>query len=253
MQGAKGDKGDPGVKGDKGDKGDPGVQGAKGDKGDQGVQGAKGDKGDPGVKGDNGDKGEQGAKGDKGDQGVQGAKSDKGDQGVQGVKGDKGDKGDPGTISGDIDMRGYRLTGLPSPTQDTDAATKKWVKDDFPTKQEVIGGFTMTGSLNLGNNEIYGVNDPITNKSAANKQYVDNKKEYFKDQSTTTSSIDLSKVLNSAGFFDDVSFHSGAYCQDIDTASPLNAIVNKSSLENGGLIGAGGFIPTLQIKSISEA
>ena len=43
-----------------------------------------------------------------------------------------------------------------------------------------------------------------------------------------------------------VSFHSGAYCQDIDAASPLNAIVNKNSLENGGLIGAGGFIPTLQ-------
>ena len=59
----KGDKGDPGAKGDKGDKGDPGIKGDKGDKGDTGARG---------LKGDTGAKGDQGAKGDKGDTGATG-------------------------------------------------------------------------------------------------------------------------------------------------------------------------------------
>ena len=142
-------------------------------------------------------------------------------------------------------MSGHRLTGLPTPLNNSDAATKKWVTDDFPTKQNVLGGFTMTGSLSLGNNEIYGVNDPVTNKSAANNQYVDNKKAFFIDGSTTTESIDLRRVLNSTGFFCDVTFHSGAFCQDIDCSSSLNTILNKGSLVNGGLIGKNSFTPTL--------
>ncbi|MBF0713662.1 InlB B-repeat-containing protein [Gemella sp. GH3] len=77
----------------KGDKGDPGEKGDKGDKGDLGD---KGDKGDPGEKGDKGDKGDPGEKGDKGDKGDPGEKGDKGDKGDPGEKGDKGDKGDPG-------------------------------------------------------------------------------------------------------------------------------------------------------------
>ena len=49
-------------------------------------------------------------------------------------------------------------------------------------------------------------------------------------------------MLNSTGFFNDVTFHSGAYCHDIDSSSSLNATVNKNSLVNGGFIGAGGLI-----------
>ena len=66
------------------------LQGAKGDKGDpgeQGLPGEKGDKGDPGEKGDPGADGAQGPKGDKGDTGA---------QGLQGEKGEKGDTGAPG-------------------------------------------------------------------------------------------------------------------------------------------------------------
>ncbi len=36
-------------------------------------------------------------------------------------------------------------------------------------------GFTMTGDINMDNNKITKVADPITPKSATNKNYIDNK------------------------------------------------------------------------------
>ena len=82
-----------------------------------------------------------------------------------------------GAMVGDIDMGGYEIKNmLRTPTSDHSAVTKKWVSDEFPTKQEVLGGFTLTGSLNLSGNEIYGLPDtPTTDNSAASKKYVDSK------------------------------------------------------------------------------
>ncbi len=82
-----------------------------------------------------------------------------------------------GTMVGDVDMGGYEIKNmLRTPTTDFSAVTKKWVSDEFPTKQEVLGGFTLTGALNLSGNEIYGLPDtPTTDNSAASKKYVDSK------------------------------------------------------------------------------
>ena len=82
-----------------------------------------------------------------------------------------------GTMVGKIDMGGYEITNmLRTPTTDLSAVTKKWVTDEFPTKQEVLGGFTLTGSLDLSGNEIYGLPDvPTTDNSATSKKYVDSK------------------------------------------------------------------------------
>ena len=82
-----------------------------------------------------------------------------------------------GAMVGDIDMGGYEIKNmLRTPTTDLSAVTKKWVSDEFPTKQEVLGGFTLSGSLNLSGNEIYGLpNTPTTDNSAASKKYVDSK------------------------------------------------------------------------------
>ena len=68
-----GAKGDTGPQGPKGDTGDPGPQGPKGDTGDTGPQGPKGDTGDPGPQGPKGDTGDPGPKGDTGDPGPQGS------------------------------------------------------------------------------------------------------------------------------------------------------------------------------------
>ncbi len=82
-----------------------------------------------------------------------------------------------GTMVGNVDMGGHEITNmLRTPTTDLSAVTKKWVSDEFPTKQEVLGGFTLSGALNLSGNEIYGLPDvPTTDNSAASKKYVDSK------------------------------------------------------------------------------
>ena len=82
-----------------------------------------------------------------------------------------------GAMVGDIDMGGFEIKNmLRTPTSDLSAVTKKWVSDEFPTKQEVLGGFTLTGALNLSGNEVYGLPDvPTTDNSAASKKYVDSK------------------------------------------------------------------------------
>ena len=275
-QGLKGDQGDTGKKGEKGDQGLQGPQGPKGDgtgdQGPQGPQGPKGDQGDQGPEGPQGSEGPQGPKGDignrgpKGDQGDQGPKGDQGDQGPkgqtgpsgtrgpQGPKGDTGQRGPQGpagtfggTVATDVNMAGHKLYGLPSPTQDSEAATKKWVTDDFPTKTQILDGFTMKGPLDMGSHKIYGVHSPTNDKDAANKKYVDDNSSssVFKDGSTTTNQLDIRRVLSSIGIIEDVTFHSGAYSQDVTSASPQSSVLNKNSLQNGGLVGLNSLIPTL--------
>lgn len=114
MQGAKGDKGDPGEQGPKGEPGDTGPAGANGTDGitpsigkngnwylgttDTGKpsRGEKGDKGDPGAKGDPGEqgtKGETGAPGPKGETGAPGEQGPKGETGSTGPQGPQGPAG----------------------------------------------------------------------------------------------------------------------------------------------------------------
>ena len=232
-----------GPQGPKGDKGDPGPQGPKGDIGNRGP---KGDQGDQGPKGDQGDRGPVGQTGPSGTRGVQGPKGDTGQRGPAGPAGTFG-----GTVAMDVNMAGHKLYGLPTPTQDSDAAMKKWVTDDFPTKTEILNGFTLLGPLDMGGHKIYEVRTPTNDKDAANKKYVDDHSggalSVFKDGSTTTNQLDIRRVLSSIGIFEDVTFHSGAYSQDIMSASPSNAVLNKNSLlQNEGMVGLDSLVPTLK-------
>ena len=254
--GKKGEKGDQGPKGDQGDKGDKDDQGPKGDQGDQGPQGPKGPRGDIGNRDPKGDQGDQGPKGDQGDQGPNGDQGARGTRGVQGPKGNTGQRRPQGpagtfggTVSTDVNMAGHKLYGIPTPTQDSDATTKKWVTDDFPTKTEILNGFTLLGPLDMGGHKIYEVRTPTNDKDAANKKYVDDQYDQsntFKDGSTTTHQLDVRRVLSFIGIFEDVTFHSGAYLQDITAASPSNAVVNKNSLQNEVLVGLDSLVPTLK-------
>ena len=101
---------------------------------------------------------------------------------------------------------------------------KKWVTDDFPTKYDILDGFTMHGPLDMGGHKIYEVRAPTNDKDAANKKYVDDNNAVFKDGSTTTSQLDIRRVLSSIGVFQDITFHSGAYSQDVTSASPSRAV-----------------------------
>ena len=118
-----------------------GPKGDKGDKGDQGIQGSRGDKGE---KGDQGIQGSRGDKGEKGDQGIQGSRGEKGDKGDQGIQGSRGDKGD----KDDIGLRGPAGSGGLS-----------------------ASGFTMQGNIDMGNNKIENVADPVLANDPITKQY----------------------------------------------------------------------------------
>ena len=162
----------------------------KGDDGDQGDQGPKGDKGDTGPRGPRGSKGEKGDQGPKGDTGATGKKGPKGDTGATGPRGNvgprggKGDKGDQGrttipTVSQDLSMNDNNIGQLKTPTEDDDAATKKYV-DDKPrgitqlkadNRYLSLNGGGLGGSLNMNDtNKITNLADPTNDKDATKKQ-----------------------------------------------------------------------------------
>ncbi len=105
-----------------------------------------------------------------------------------------------GTMVGDVDMGGYEITNmLRTPTTDFSAVTKKWVSDEFPTKQEVLGGFTLTGALDLSGNEVYGLPDvPTTDNSATSKKYVDSK--FVSGGGLSSSGFTMSGDINMNGY-----------------------------------------------------
>ena len=107
-----------------------------------------------------------------------------------------------GAMVGDIDMGGYEIKNMVrTPTTDLSAVTKKWVSDEFPTKQEVLGGFTLTGALNLSGNEIYGLPDtPTTDNSAASKKYVDSKTTGGSGGGLSDSGFTMKGDINMGGY-----------------------------------------------------
>ncbi len=105
-----------------------------------------------------------------------------------------------GSMVGGIDMGGYEITNmLRTPTTDYSAVTKKWVSDEFPTKQEVLGGFTLSGALDLSGNEVYGLPDiPTTDNSATSKKYVDSK--FVSKGGLSSSGFTMSGDINMNGY-----------------------------------------------------
>ena len=77
-------------------------------------------------------------------------------------------------MTGNLNLGGHEIINLAHvPTTDNSAVTKKWVTDEFPTKREVLNGFTLSGPLDMSGCEIYGLPDvPNTDNSAASKKYV---------------------------------------------------------------------------------
>ena len=138
-----------------------------------------------------------------------------------------------GAMVGDVDMGGYEIKNmLRTPTTDLSAVTKKWVSDEFPTKQEVLGGFTLTGALNLSGNEIYGLPDtPTTDNSASSKKYVDSK--------TTGGG---SGGLSDSGFTMKGDINMGGYEVIGVTSVPSfnNSLVNKKYVDDEVLAVSGG-------------
>ena len=112
------------------------------------------------------------------------------------------------------------------------------MSDEFPTKQEVLGGFTLTGALNLSGNEIYGLPDvPTTDNSAASKKYVDSK---------VTGGSGATGGLSDSGFTMKGDINMGGYEVIGVTSVPSfnNSLANKKYVDDEVLALSGGINQT---------
>jgi hypothetical protein len=74
-----------------------------------------------------------------------------------------------GTMSGAIAMGTNKITGLGTPTVNTDAATKAYADTMLP-----LAGGTMSGVIAMGTNKITGVGNPTNAQDVVTKYYLDN-------------------------------------------------------------------------------
>lgn len=73
-----------------------------------------------------------------------------------------------GTMTGPIAMGDSKITGVATPTDPADAATKGYADQKLP-----LAGGTMTGAINMGNKPINNLLYPVADGDASNKKYVD--------------------------------------------------------------------------------
>ena len=72
-----------------------------------------------------------------------------------------------------VDMEGNQILGLPEPATDQEPATKKYV-DDLQTQYiDKRGNVKFDRNINVGNHRIFAVKDPKKDYEATNKKYVD--------------------------------------------------------------------------------
>jgi hypothetical protein len=72
------------------------------------------------------------------------------------------------TMTGNLAMGTNKVTGLGTPTSNTDAATKAYADTMLP-----LAGGTMTGAIAMGTNKITGLGTPTANTDAVTKAYAD--------------------------------------------------------------------------------
>lgn len=90
-----------------------------------------------------------------------------------------------GAMTGEIAMSGQPISGLNDPTENDQAARKKYVDDKAGALLPKSGG-TMSGAIAMGGNKVTGLGAPLASSDAANKSYVDGKRATYTATLSTT-------------------------------------------------------------------
>ena len=97
-------------------------------------------------------------------------------------------------MTGDLSMSGHKITGLPEPTNDGDAATCQFVNDLLADENantinnylNLSGAVSMRGDLKMGTHKITGLLAPTADTDASTKKYVDDGLATKQDELTGT-------------------------------------------------------------------
>ena len=115
------------------------------------------------------------------------------------------------TIDGTLDMSSGTvgtITGLATPTNATDAATKGYVDTADALKLNLTGG-TMSGAIAMGTNKITGLGTPTADADAVTKSYVDAIAQGIDAKASVVAASTANLTLSGAQTIDGVSVIAG--------------------------------------------
>ena len=115
------------------------------------------------------------------------------------------------TISGALDMdsgTSATITGLATPTNSSDAATKGYVDTADALKLNLTGG-TLSGALAMGTNKITGLGTPTADADAVTKSYVDAIAQGIDAKASVVAATTANITLSAAQTIDGVSVIAG--------------------------------------------
>ena len=137
------------------------------------------------------------------------------------------------TMTGDLNMSTHKITGLATPTGNTDAVNKEYVDNAISGDYLPTSGGTMSGNIDMNGNTIQNVKDPVNAQDAANKEYVDAIGEGVGKNFLHTSGGEMSGNIDMGG----------NAIQNVKDPENANDAVNKGYVDNATTELDGKFLP----------
>lgn len=126
-----------------------------------------------------------------------------------------------GAMTGEIAMNGQPISGLNDPTENDQAARKKYVDDKAGELLPKSGG-TMTGNIVMGGNKVTGLGSPEADTDAATKGYVDGKRAAY--------TVTLSTTWTGSGPYTQTVSVSGILATDMPHIMPAYSSNNATAI-----------------------